>query len=170
MLLCVAVSIDPLFFYIPVINNEKKCLAIDKNLRAAALSLRALPDAAFALHSISSGFRLYPFVELHFVLVFVYSVAIILFAVFLMLPIPQLAIAVSFFKPGGSGHLGQIVTVNIFLFLYYVARIVLIRIYSQKVKYQYNIGIWFRASFNFFFYMVASNILGGFWYFFFYST
>ncbi|VVA22707.1 PREDICTED: cyclic [Prunus dulcis] len=89
MLLCVAVSIDPLFFYIPVINNEKKCLAIDKNLRAAALSLRALPDAAFALHSISSGFRLYPFVELHFVLVFVYSVAIILFAVFLMLPIPQ---------------------------------------------------------------------------------
>lgn len=89
MLLCVAVSIDPLFFYIPVINNEKKCLAIDKNLRAAALCLRALPDAAFALHSISSGFRLYPFVELYSVQVFVYSFASILVAVFLMLPIPQ---------------------------------------------------------------------------------
>ncbi|KAI5332259.1 hypothetical protein L3X38_022388 [Prunus dulcis] len=72
----------------------------------------------------------------------------------------------TYLRGGGSGHLGQIVTVNIFLFLYYVARIVLIRIYSQKVKYQYNIGIWFRASFNFFFYMVASNVLGGFWYFF----
>lgn len=89
MLLCVAVSIDPLFFYILVINNEKKCLAIDKNLRAAALCLRALPDAAFALLSISSGFRLYPFVELHFEQVFVYSFASILVAVFLMLPIPQ---------------------------------------------------------------------------------
>ncbi|KAL6282882.1 hypothetical protein ACE6H2_013811 [Prunus campanulata] len=116
LLSCVAVSIDPLFFYIPIINDEKKCLAIDKNLRTAALCLRTLLDADFALHTISSGFRLYPHKELSFVDVLFYSFRSILVAVFLMLPIPQLAIAVFFFKSGGSGHFGQRLTVNIFLF------------------------------------------------------
>ncbi|CAB4276712.1 unnamed protein product [Prunus armeniaca] len=83
------VSIDPLFFYIPIINDEKKCLAIDKNLRTAALCLRALLDAVFALHTMSSGFRLYPYKELYFVDVLLYSFRSILVAVFLMLPIPQ---------------------------------------------------------------------------------
>ncbi|CAB4307104.1 unnamed protein product [Prunus armeniaca] len=89
ILSCVAVSIDPLFFYIPIINEEKKCLGIDKNLRAAALCLRALPDAAFVLHTISSGFRLYPNVDLYFVDLLYYSFVSILVAVFLTLPIPQ---------------------------------------------------------------------------------
>ncbi|XP_021825371.1 cyclic nucleotide-gated ion channel 1-like [Prunus avium] len=164
ILSCVAVSIDPLFFYIPIINEEKKCLGIDKNLRAAALCLRALPDAAFVLHTISSGFRLYPNVDLYFVDLLYYSFVSLLVAVFLILPIPQLAIVVFFFKSGGSGHFGQRVTVNIFLFIYYVARVFLIFIYSQNLK--YKTGKWVRASFNFLLYIIASNVVGGFWYFF----
>ncbi|BBH01287.1 cyclic nucleotide gated channel 1 [Prunus dulcis] len=53
---CIAMSIDPLFFYIPVIDDKNKCLGIDKRLKTAALCLRALPDATFALHAINQVF------------------------------------------------------------------------------------------------------------------
>ena len=39
-----AVSIDPLFFYIPIINEKKKCLYFDTRLKAIALVLRLLTD------------------------------------------------------------------------------------------------------------------------------
>ena len=48
----IAVSLDPLFFYIPIINEEEKCLGIDKELRIVALILRSLTDVTFVVHII----------------------------------------------------------------------------------------------------------------------
>lgn len=43
--LCVAAaSFDPLFFYIPMIDLNNKCLKIDRNLAVAAIVLRTLAD------------------------------------------------------------------------------------------------------------------------------
>ncbi|CAB4273228.1 unnamed protein product [Prunus armeniaca] len=51
----------------------------------------------------------------------------ILIGAFLILPIPQLAIVVFFFKSGGSGHFGQrVTTVNVFLVMHYLTRVFLI--------------------------------------------
>ena len=40
----IAVSLDPSFFYIPVIDEDKKCIGLDKKLRSISLILRAVSD------------------------------------------------------------------------------------------------------------------------------
>ncbi|BFG28386.1 hypothetical protein CerSpe_146600 [Prunus speciosa] len=87
---CIAVSIDPLFFYIPVIDEKNNCLGIDKRLRTVALWLRALPDAAFALQTINSVFRIFKrarAVDCSEILLL--SFMSILIGAFLIHPIPQ---------------------------------------------------------------------------------
>ena len=44
-----AVSVDPLFFYLPVINASKKCLNIDKKLAVTATTLRTIIDAFYLI-------------------------------------------------------------------------------------------------------------------------
>ena len=46
----VAISIDPLFLYIPIIDGESKCLGVDKKLRIVALVFRSLIDITYILH------------------------------------------------------------------------------------------------------------------------
>ncbi|XP_008225852.2 PREDICTED: cyclic nucleotide-gated ion channel 1-like [Prunus mume] len=183
---CIAVSIDPLFFYIPVIDEKNKCLGIDKRLKTAALCLRALPDAAFALHTINYVFilvkgllirvpwawlpELGAFVFLVVGIlgilgILVFSFIHILLGGFLILPIPQLAILVFFFKSGGSGHFGRrVTTLNVFLVMHYPARVFLIYRFSKYLKNKTKTGV--QAALYFFFYVLSSHVLGGFWYFF----
>ena len=40
----IAVSVDPLFFYLPVINEDNKCLALDNKLKITAICLRSVTD------------------------------------------------------------------------------------------------------------------------------
>ena len=40
----IAVSLDPLFFYVPLINEENKCIELDKKLRTISLILRSVTD------------------------------------------------------------------------------------------------------------------------------
>jgi cyclic nucleotide gated channel len=42
-----AVSFDPLFFYIPIIDEKNKCLMFDTRLKAIALGLRLLSDLLY---------------------------------------------------------------------------------------------------------------------------
>lgn len=46
----IAVSLDPLFFYIPVIDNTRKCLDSDTKLQIVACVLRSLIDLFYILH------------------------------------------------------------------------------------------------------------------------
>lgn len=48
----IAVSLDPLFFYIPIIDGGEKCLGVDKELRTVALILRSLTDVTFVVNII----------------------------------------------------------------------------------------------------------------------
>lgn len=48
----IGVTIDPLFLYIPIINEEKKCLAMDENIKFMALLLRSVTDFAYVFHII----------------------------------------------------------------------------------------------------------------------
>ena len=40
----IAVSLDPLFFYVPVIEEDKKCIGLDKKLRFISLIMRSVTD------------------------------------------------------------------------------------------------------------------------------
>ena len=46
----IAVIIDPLFFYVPIINEHRKCLGMDQKLRIVALVLRTVTDLFYILH------------------------------------------------------------------------------------------------------------------------
>lgn len=53
VLTCViAVAVDPLFFYIPVIDFKKKCLSLDNKLDIIACVLRTFVDIFYILHII----------------------------------------------------------------------------------------------------------------------
>lgn len=45
-----AVFVDPLFFYLPIINSSTNCLGIDRNLAITATTLRTLVDAFYLIH------------------------------------------------------------------------------------------------------------------------
>ena len=40
----IALFLDPLFFYVPVINEDNKCIALDKRLWITAIVLRTIDD------------------------------------------------------------------------------------------------------------------------------
>ncbi|KAM5576986.1 hypothetical protein ABKV19_007700 [Rosa sericea] len=48
----IAVSVDPLFFYLPVIDEKKKCIGMDKTLKVVALVLRSLTDITLIVNII----------------------------------------------------------------------------------------------------------------------
>ena len=48
----IAVSLDPLFFYLPVTNEDKKCIRLDKKLWITAIILRSFFDIIHLLHII----------------------------------------------------------------------------------------------------------------------
>ncbi|KAH0670004.1 hypothetical protein KY289_024497 [Solanum tuberosum] len=53
ILVCIfAVSLDPLFFYIPAIDNKNKCLDLDKTLKITACVLRSITDLFYIFHII----------------------------------------------------------------------------------------------------------------------
>ena len=45
-----AVSVDPLFFYLPVINDDFKCLSIDRKMAIIVTTLRTAVDVFYLLH------------------------------------------------------------------------------------------------------------------------
>ncbi|GER26483.1 cyclic nucleotide gated channel 1 [Striga asiatica] len=46
----VAISLDPLFFYIPVVDGERRCLSLDKRLQIIACVLRTFIDFFYVFH------------------------------------------------------------------------------------------------------------------------
>jgi cyclic nucleotide gated channel len=48
----IAVSMDPLFFYLPIINAEKKCVGEDEKLKIVANTLRSVTDFIYLLNII----------------------------------------------------------------------------------------------------------------------
>ncbi|XP_008225798.1 PREDICTED: uncharacterized protein LOC103325420 isoform X2 [Prunus mume] len=166
----VAVSLDPLFLYIPIINEENKCLGMDKKLRNAALVLRSLTDIIFVVrivHQIrtkledseepaegreSLGWKWRPLLCVPLII-----------DLLAILPIPQLAIVVVFFRTRGSGYLQKINILNAFLLFQYVPNVYRLHISSEKLQKKER---RIKGAFNFFLYILASHVLGAFWYFF----
>ncbi|KAG5409364.1 hypothetical protein IGI04_005683 [Brassica rapa subsp. trilocularis] len=48
----IAVSLDPLFFYVPVVDDAKKCLGLDNKMEITASVLRSFTDIFYVIHII----------------------------------------------------------------------------------------------------------------------
>ncbi|KAM5558461.1 cyclic nucleotide-gated ion channel 1-like [Rosa sericea] len=186
----IAVSLDPLFLYIPIIDEEEKCLAEDKELRTRALILRSLTDVTFVVNiiyhvctAINAAYKEHKGKKSELAsgweFLKVSAAVIILFAklvagklawrstltsILAVFPMPQLLLVFVFFKMRGRGYLQGRKILNVFLLAQYLPRIYRIYLSSQKLR--QTTGIWAKALFNFFLYILASHVLGAFWYFF----
>ncbi|KAL6132182.1 hypothetical protein ACLB2K_070565 [Fragaria x ananassa] len=136
----IAVSLDPLFFYIPIIDRERKCLQADIQLRTATIILRSLMDITFIVHIIyqireamiaAGSDKMATQEESKFFYIFEYFDAVIdnlswrsfITDILSVLPIPQVLLLIVFFKMRGPGYLDQRKILNFFLLAQYLARI-----------------------------------------------
>ncbi|KAG7981344.1 hypothetical protein I3843_05G229200 [Carya illinoinensis] len=219
-----SVIVDPFFFYVPVINEERKCIALDRRLYISITCLRTVLDSILLLNIIlqclphfanarprgqdqsqpESGQTVSAPAEMTGTesgqnvsanppkllklllwlsrLLFwhrkaqpeFWSLAIDVLAI---LPIPQVLLPIIFSKPRGFESLNKIRKVlTAVVLVQYVPRVMLIRLLSLPWRKAFSKEgqdggpfkrvIAVKAGLNLFMFIVASHILGGFWYFF----
>ncbi|XP_058095966.1 cyclic nucleotide-gated ion channel 1-like isoform X1 [Magnolia sinica] len=183
LLSCViAVSVDPLFFYIPVIRGtgQKQCLGLDHRLEIAASVLRSFTDAFYLLHIVfqfRTGFiapssRVFGrgvLVEDSLAIARRYLSSYFLIDVLAVLPLPQVIILFIIPKLRGSAPLHAKNLLRFIILLQYVPRLVrIIPLYREVTR---SSGIitetaWAGAALNLFLYMLASHVVGALWYLF----
>ncbi|KAB2598802.1 cyclic nucleotide-gated ion channel 1-like [Pyrus ussuriensis x Pyrus communis] len=187
-----AVTLDPLFFYILIIDQDKKCLQMDKTLSTTVLVLRSLTDFIFFVHFIykiydvfivqknkqltaneaantlqlvaSSTLQTGGNLDRKSKRILLWSSLSIINDFLALLPVPQLLIVIAFYKMRAAGYMEHKKALNVFLLGQYLPRI--FRIHQSSKELRENAGPWVRGLFNFFLYILASHILGAFWYFF----
>ncbi|XP_078159838.1 cyclic nucleotide gated channel 1 isoform X1 [Carex rostrata] len=176
---CVAaVSIDPLFLYIPVIDGDKHCLRLDRSLEIVASILRLFTDIFYILHIIfqfrtafiapsSTVVGRGVLVEDTWAIAKRYMSSYFLVDVFAVLPLPQVVILIMLPKLTGSEALSAKNILMIIVILQYIPRLVrIIPLYRQITR---SAGIitetaWAGAAFNLLIYMLASHVFGALWY------
>ncbi|CAB4270643.1 unnamed protein product [Prunus armeniaca] len=52
-----AVSLDPLFLYVPILNYDMKCLRLDNNLKITALVSRSVTDLFYIANIVFQVYR-----------------------------------------------------------------------------------------------------------------
>ncbi|XP_057546477.1 cyclic nucleotide-gated ion channel 1 [Amaranthus tricolor] len=176
----IAVSIDPLFFYIPVINNDKKCLHLDHKLEVIASVLRSFTDIFYVLHIVfqfRTGFiapssRVFGrgvLVEDGKEIAKRYMSSYFWIDIFAVLPLPQVAILIIIPKLRGSRSLNTKNLLKFLVVFQYIPRIA--RVFPLYKEVTRTSGIltetaWAGAAFNLLLYMLASHVVGAFWYLF----
>ncbi|XP_010537104.1 PREDICTED: cyclic nucleotide-gated ion channel 1-like isoform X2 [Tarenaya hassleriana] len=176
----VAVSLDPLFFYVPVIDDTKKCLGLDKKMEITASVLRSFTDIFYVIHIIfqfRTGFIAPPsrvfgrgvLVEEAKEIAKRYLSSRFIVDVLAVLPLPQVVILIIIPRMRGSASLNTKNLLKFIVFFQYIPRFV--RIYPLYKEVTRTSGIltktaWAGAAFNLFLYMLASHVFGAFWYLF----
>ncbi|CAN6709400.1 unnamed protein product [Malus baccata var. baccata] len=169
----IAFSLDPLFCYILVLNVQKKCLRLDTTLGTPVVVLRFLVDLFYIIHMVfqfraaivslrsqASG-RVEEMRAIARRYLFFYFPADVL----VILPLPQVLIFAIVPKLNASRVLGATKSLNFTVVFQYVLR--LLRICSLLKKVTSNSGILAGTAWaNLFLYMLASHVVGAFWYLF----
>lgn len=168
----IAVSLDPLFFYIPVIDGSRFCLSLDKSIEITACVLRSLVDLFYIFHIVlqfRTGF-IFPktrvfgrgeLVEDGKAIAERYLFSYFIVDVLSVLPLPQVVILmVSTIVKGPISHVTKEMLKTV-IFVQYLPRIG--RIYPLYKEVTATSGIftetaWAGAAFNLFLYMLASHV------------
>uniref|UniRef100_A0ACD5ZF98 Uncharacterized protein n=1 Tax=Avena sativa TaxID=4498 RepID=A0ACD5ZF98_AVESA len=174
----IAVSVDPLFFYIPVIDGNKHCLYLDKKLAKIASIMRFFTDIFYLLHMIfqfKTGFvapssRVFGrgvLVEDTFAIAKRYLSTYFLIDFLAVLPLPQVFVLIVLPNLQDSEVMKAKDVLMVIITCQYVPRLVrIIPLYLQITR---SAGIitetaWAGAAFNLLIYMLASHVFGALWY------
>ncbi|XP_050252064.1 cyclic nucleotide-gated ion channel 1-like isoform X1 [Quercus robur] len=166
----IAVSVDPLFFYIPVINDAKRCLMLEKKLRIVVLVLRTVTDVIYIVHIILQ-FRtafIDKIVEEGAEITSRYSWKHFIIDILVILPIPQVVLLqIIYSEMRSTRSSDSIKWLNALVLFQYVPRVRQIYIsWKELTKSKGKFVGWVKAAFIFFLYILSSHVIGAFWYFF----
>ncbi|PNX92099.1 cyclic nucleotide-gated ion channel 1-like protein [Trifolium pratense] len=175
-----AVSMDPLFFYIPEIDDKRKCLNLNGTLKITASVLRTFFDLFYILRIVfqfRTGFiapssrvfgRGEP-VDDPFAIAKRYLSSHFIIDILSILPLPQMVILAMI--PIRQCSVPYIAKdwLKYTIITQYAPR--LLRIYPLFKEVTSTSGIltetaWAGAAYNLFLYMLASHVVGAFWYLF----
>ncbi|KAF5451064.1 hypothetical protein F2P56_031363, partial [Juglans regia] len=172
-----AVSVDPLFFYLPVINEKNKCFVLDDRLRVVAICLRTATDLIYVMNIVLQFLCPYvdeaarklgrikvvtdswPIAKRYFLSRY-FPIDILA-----ILPLPQVLIPIIFSEIRGSESLHKRKLLNAVLLYQYVPRLIRISMFIRTAN-KHSRVVRVKAALNFFLYIMASHVLGAFWYFF----
>ncbi|XP_062119888.1 cyclic nucleotide-gated ion channel 1-like isoform X1 [Humulus lupulus] len=156
----IGVCVDPLFLYIPIVNDDRKCLDRDHNMKIISLVLRSVTDFSYVLHLIfrlqwartmskalgQSIFTKFPW-------------SYLLIDLLAIIPTPQIT---------GSRSLRARKFINLLLLLQYVPRILRVYLSAKALGRVFDSltqRVWVRGAFFFFLYIIFGHVFGAFWYF-----
>ncbi|EEF32981.1 probable cyclic nucleotide-gated ion channel 5 [Ricinus communis] len=172
------VSVDPLFFYLPVFNDPAHCLGIDRKLAIIATTLRTVIDAFYLIRMalqfrtayIAPSSRVFGRGELvidpaqiakrylrqYFIIDFLS-----------VLPLPQIVVWRFLQRSNGSDVLATKQALLFIVLLQYIPRF--LRIFPLFSEMKRTTGVfaetaWAGAACYLLMYMLASHIVGAFWY------
>ncbi|KAM5557578.1 hypothetical protein ABKV19_024784 [Rosa sericea] len=181
LFLCViALLLDPLFCYLLVVNDEKKCLELDGRLEVIAIALRFVVDFFYLLYIIyrfrasvvtlsSPSSREGELVPDTRIIARKYLFFYFLFDILVILPLPQVVVFHVIPRLHNPRVFHATESLYFILIFQYVLRV--LRICSLLNEATRSSGILAetaraKAAFNLFLYMLASHVVGAFWYFF----
>lgn len=176
----IAISLDPLFFYIPIINGDKKCLDLDRRMGLAASVLRFFTDIFYLIHIIfqfRTGFidpysRVFGrgvLVQDSWAIAKKYLSSFFIIDILAVLPLPQIISLIIIPRFKDTSSLNSKDMLKFVVMFQYIPR--LLRVYPLYKEVTRTSGIltetaWAGAAFNLLLYMLASHVLGAFWYLF----
>ncbi|KAK8654482.1 hypothetical protein V6N13_128450 [Hibiscus sabdariffa] len=176
----VALAVDPLFFYIPVVDDSRKCLDLDSRLGIIASVLRTFVDAFYIIHIVfqfrtafiappSRVFGRGELIEDPLAIAKRYVRKNFFIDVLAILPLPQVTVIIIIPALRGPVSLVTKELLKSIIFCQYVPRIIrIIPLFNEVTS---TSGIltetaWAGAALNLFLYMLASHAVGAFWYLF----
>ncbi|XP_020222972.1 probable cyclic nucleotide-gated ion channel 6 isoform X3 [Cajanus cajan] len=173
-----AVSVDPLFFYLPVINDSLHCLGIDRKLAITVTTLRTFIDAFYLIHMalqfrtafIAPSSRVFGrgelvidpaqiakrYLQRYFIIDFLS-----------VLPLPQIVVWRFLQRSKGSDVLATKRALMFIILLQYIPRFFRMVPLTSELKRTAGVfaeTAWAGAAYYLLLFMLASHIVGSFWY------
>ncbi|XP_048429612.1 cyclic nucleotide-gated ion channel 1-like [Pyrus x bretschneideri] len=171
--------VDPLFLYVPIINENIKCLALDEKLKKIAIVLRAFTDLVYLLQIIyfvlPTRCKLSIMEDLLTADEFFVLRKSLIQNILAVLPIPQIVILIFLPTTRNSRSLNRMKFLNSLILLQYVPRAYpmyrVCKDFNKETRERSKElarrrQIWIPGVLNFIMYFLASHVLGAFWYFF----
>ncbi|XAR51141.1 hypothetical protein NMG60_11005689 [Bertholletia excelsa] len=174
----VAVFVDPLFFYLPIFSQSPQCLNIDRKLAIIATTLRTMIDAFYLLHMalqfrtafIAPSSRVFGRGELVIdpaQIAKCYLQRYFIIDFLSILPLPQIVVWRFLQRSDGSDVLATKEALFFIVLLQYIPRFIRILPLTSELKRTSGVfaeTTWAGAVYYLLLYMLASHMVGAFWY------
>lgn len=174
----IAVSVDPLFLYLPIFRSDEMCLHIDESLAYTTTTLRTIIDAFYLIRMvlqfrtayIAPSSRVFGRGELvidptQIASRYLHRYFIVDFLS--VLPLPQIVVWRFLRRAKGSDVLGTKQALVIIVFIQYIPRFVRFIPLTSELKKTAGVfaeTAWAGAAYYLLWFLLASHICGAFWY------